>query len=182
MSVLAGVFVGGKSTRMGGRAKGLLQPPSGEASIVERWITLARSLGVPYVLVGRRAEYESFGEVIDDDPPEIGPIGGLHALVKHAKVGIVLALACDMPFPDERLVRRLLQASMHPIVAPRREARWEPLFARYDVETMIRILPERIARGEHRLQGLLDEHGVALETSPEENAMLADWDEPGDVR
>jgi molybdopterin-guanine dinucleotide biosynthesis protein A len=182
MGRLAGVFVGGESKRMGGRAKGLLRPPSGEASIVHRWIAMLHALRVPHVLIGRRAEYASLGEAIDDDPPKIGPIGGLNALVNHAKDGVVLALACDMPLVDEALVRRLIDAPPHAIVAPRREGRWEPLFARYDVPTMIRTLPERIARGDHRLQGLLDDNAVALATSASEDAQLADWDEPGDVR
>ena len=182
MVPLAGVFVGGESKRMGGRAKGLLRPPSGGASIVHRWVAMLQALRVPHVLVGRRAEYASFGEAIDDDPPGIGPIGGLNALVKRAERGVVLALACDMPLVDEALLRRLIDAPPHAIVAPRREGRWEPLFARYDVPTMIRTLPERIARGDHRLQGLLDEHAVELETNEAEDAQLADWDEPGDVR
>ncbi len=179
--VLAGVFVGGESKRMG-RPKGLLRPPSGETSIVERWITMLRVLEVPHVLVGRRADYESFGEALDDDPHGIGPIGGLNALVRHAGSGVVLALACDMPLVQEGLLRNLIGAPSHAIVCPRREGRWEPLFARYDVQSMIRTLPERIARGAHRLQDLLDEHAVPLETTKAESEQLADWDEPSDIR
>ncbi len=188
--VLAGVFVGGESKRMG-RPKGLLRPPSGEPSIVQRWIAMLRAVEAPHVLVGRRSEYESLGEAIDDDPPGIGPIGGLNALVRHARSGVVLALACDMPLVDEGLLRRLMDAPPHAIVAPRalpkrgptlREGRWEPLFARYDVPLMIRELPERIARGAHRLQDLLDDHAVELETNDRERAQLTDWDEPSDVR
>lgn len=181
--MLAGIFVGGTSSRMGS-PKGLLAPPAGAPTIVERWIWLCSRVGVRHVLVGRRTEYASLGDALDDEPRGVGPIGGLHALARHAGHGVVLALACDMPLVTEPLVRRLIHEPDHPekpILAPRRDGRWEPLFARYDARSMMEILPERIARKEHSLQSLLDAHADVLETSEEEDELLADWDEPGDM-
>ena len=57
MAVLAGVFVGGGSSRMGGGAKGLLPAPSGEKTLVERWENVLAGLGARAVLVGDRGAY-----------------------------------------------------------------------------------------------------------------------------
>jgi molybdenum cofactor guanylyltransferase len=179
--MLAGIFVGGASRRMG-TPKGLLVPPTGETSIVERWAALLSEVAVPWVLVGRRVEYTHLGGSIADDPPGNGPIGGLHALVHRAKSGRVLALACDMPFVGLALLKRLIEEPADTaILAPQRDGRWEPLFARYDVTTMMVTLPARIARKELALQGLLDAHAAQLITTPLEDSMLRDWDEPSDI-
>ena len=53
-SVLAGIFVGGASSRMGVPAKGLLPAPSGERSLVERWQTLLVRMELRCVLVIHR--------------------------------------------------------------------------------------------------------------------------------
>jgi molybdopterin-guanine dinucleotide biosynthesis protein A len=174
-NLLAGIFVGGKSSRMG-RPKGLLRPPTGEGSIVERWMSLLGDEGVPWVLVGRQVGYERW-EAIDDDPPGIGPIGGLHALSRRAGDGAVLALGCDMPYVTAPLLRKLILAPAAPAVAPRKTGTWEPLFARYDTSTMIAVLPQRIARHQHSLQSLLSAVAAAeLSLTDAERAELGDWD------
>ena len=183
MNAVAGVFVGGPGTRMGGRPKGLMRGPEGK-TLVERWCTLLGELGVPVVLVGEASAYEVLGlQALDDDPPGVGPLGGLIALLKHAGTRPALALACDMPFVSRALVERLIVAPGDAaVVAPRREERWEPLCARYDPA---RVLPLAVARAtspHHSLQRLLDQAGaVELPLVPHEDGELRDWDSPGDL-
>jgi molybdopterin-guanine dinucleotide biosynthesis protein A len=180
---IAGVFVGGAGTRMGGRPKGLLPGPGG-ATLVARWVTLLGELGVPVVLVGEGSAYQGLGlPMLADEPPGIGPLGGLVALLRHAGGAPVLALACDLPFAPRALVERLLGAPFDaPVVAPRRDGRWEPLFARYEAA---RVLPRAVARAaseHHGLQGLLDDVGAdVLPLLPDEETELRDWDSPADV-
>src|SRR5262252_6153486 len=91
-AMLAGIFVGGRSSRMGGRPKGLLRAPSGE-TVVERWSSIFAALSVPAVLVGQNPAYTSLGiEQLEDAPPDIGPLGGLLALLERAKSGLVIAV------------------------------------------------------------------------------------------
>ena len=184
MSDLAGIFVGGAASRMGGRAKGLLPAPEG-LTIVERWSEILRSLGAGVVLVGEAGAYSHLGlEAIADQPPGIGPLGGLIALLRRAGPARALALACDMPFVSSSLVERLCTtpATPAPILAPRRDDHWEPLFARYDAA---RVLPHALAHaeaGQRSLQRLLDRAGAApLSLSPREELELGDWDSPGDI-
>jgi molybdopterin-guanine dinucleotide biosynthesis protein A len=183
VTAVAGVFVGGPGVRMGGRPKGLLRGPDG-STLVERWRAMLAELGVPLVLVGEAEAYEGLGlPMLRDEPPGVGPLGGLVALLRHAGEGPALAFACDMPFVSRALVERLLAApSDAPIVAPRRDARWEPLCARYDAARVLPLAVARAASPHHSLKRLLDDAGAAaLPLLPHEDAELRDWDSPGDV-
>jgi molybdopterin-guanine dinucleotide biosynthesis protein A len=180
--VLAGIFVGGASRRMGGRPKGLMLTPSGE-TIVARWQRMFASLGVPPVLVGRSDAYASMGiESLDDDPPGIGPIGGLVALLARARAGRVVAVACDMPFVSEQLLEKLVR---HPsracALAPKKGDIWEPLFARFEGALPLQMAQEHARSGRRTLHGVLDAvKAEPLALSDDELAELRDWDEPAD--
>src|SRR5262249_1352894 len=158
---------------MGGRPKGLLAAPSGE-TIVARWQRLFAEVGLPCVLVGARAEYAQLGiPVVADEPPGAGPLGGLAGLLAG---GSAIAVACDMPYVSVTLLRRLVEGPPAPILAPRRQGRWEPLFARYDA-VVLAAVRSRLATGRLGLQGLLDEAGAEeLVVSTSEWAELEDWD------
>jgi molybdopterin-guanine dinucleotide biosynthesis protein A len=180
---LAGIFVGGRSTRMDGRPKGLLLGPSGE-TLVQRWQTLFSALGIEVVLVGRNDAYARVGlDQLADDPPGIGPLGGLVALFSRAAGRNVIAVACDMPFVSLALLEKLANFSLAaPAAAPCLDGRWEPLFARYSSRAALEHARERAAKGEHALQGLL----VTLSAEPlplteDEIEQLRDWDTPGDL-
>ena len=98
--MIAGVFVGGASSRMGGRPKGLLATKDG-TSIVARTIALARAVASDVVLVGRADAYAALGlAAIADAPGGEGPIAGLVALLERAAArstpehAITLAWTC----------------------------------------------------------------------------------------
>lgn len=177
-----GIFVGGESSRMGS-PKGLLTV-RGEPLIV-RAARLARELEVPAVLVGDASPYRSLSlglpELVDD-PPGIGPVGGLCALLRHA--GLVVSLACDMPFVEVEDLRALLDSpSSSPVLAARRsdDAPWEPLLARYDAARVLPVARASIAAGERGFQRMFARLSVErfVPISPR---AFEDWDEPGDVR
>ncbi|MBX3206566.1 MAG: NTP transferase domain-containing protein [Labilithrix sp.] len=183
MHPVAGIFVGGRASRMGGIAKGLLVAPDGEP-IVARTRRILEEAGAVCVLVGAHPAYFQLGlEVVPDDPGAEGPLAGLLALLARAGDRPALAVACDMPLFGRAIVRRLLEAPLAPIVAPRRRAPelgrdvWEPLFARYDSAVVLSTARALAARGERKLQRLLDAAGAQpLALTPEEEATLTDWD------
>jgi molybdopterin-guanine dinucleotide biosynthesis protein A len=180
---LAGILVGGAGMRMGGIAKGLMRTADG-TTIVGRLRAMLERLGLDLVLVGAGEDYMSLGmEVVADQPGGIGPLGGILALLQRAGNAPALAFACDMPFVSGAIVERLLtEAQDAPIVAPRRDGRWEPLCARYDAA---RVLPTALAlsrAGNLALQRLLDTAGaVELRLAPHEADQLRDWDTPEDA-
>jgi molybdopterin-guanine dinucleotide biosynthesis protein A len=182
--VVGGVFVGGAGTRMGGRAKGLMQTRDGR-TLVERARDVLMAAGVTeVVLVGRRPGYEFLAlPTLDDSPESTGPLGGLVALLRHASEHGVnaFALACDMPYVPPRLVGRLIRAQ-GPVVAPRRGELWEPLCALYTPEWVLEEAERRVVGDNHSLQGLLDAVGaVELPLEAGEADGLKDWDSEKDV-
>jgi molybdopterin-guanine dinucleotide biosynthesis protein A len=180
---IAGIFVGGKATRMGGRAKGLLLGTDGR-TLVDRLHGLLAPLVSEVVLVGEASAYVSIGlESIRDEVQGIGPLGGLVGLLRRGSGRRVLALAGDMPWVSRELIGRLLDAPEEaPIVAPRLESRWEPLCARYDSAVVLPLALAHAAGSDLSLQRLLDAaHAVALPDDAYDPRELRDWDEPADI-
>jgi len=174
--VALGIFVGGRSRRMG-RPKGLLPAPSGDETLLARLVRLGRAAGLEVVLVGDAEPYAGLlprVPRIADDPPGVGPIGGLRGLLRARPVAVVVA--CDMPAVDGRLLERLRDVAG--VVVPRDE-RWEPLCARYEAELALPAIEEALLAKDHSLQGLLRRIGPTVLSVPRDK--LVDWDEPGDV-
>lgn len=186
---LAGIFIGGQSTRMAGIPKGLLQPPGEGRCLVERLVEQLASAGIhQIVLVGNNEAYQCLAlPVIQDAPIGHGPMAGLLGLVEHAAtrtIEFVLALACDMPHLDTSLIRRLIEE--HPDVdalVPRRK-RWEPLCARYRASRIRRPLQRLLEARQYRVMALAEELGAGyteLSLAEFEYDALADWDSPQDL-
>jgi molybdenum cofactor guanylyltransferase len=181
--IVAGIFVGGRSRRMGGNPKGLLVAPDG-GTILARTIALVREVADEVVLVGTNAAYASFDlPVLTDAAPDAGPLGALVALLDYAGERRAIAIACDMPRITAELLARL--AGEHDdaaIVAPRDGPRWSPLFARYDAPRALADARARLVAGVHSLQPLLDAMNAReLVLNGEERRGLLDWDAPEDI-
>jgi hypothetical protein len=87
-----------------------------------------------------------------------------------------------MPHVSPALLRRLLEAPDAPAVAPRLRGFWEPLFSRFDPARALPVGERHAQDGVFSLQCLLDAVGARpMELSQEEEALLVDWDFPGDV-
>lgn len=178
-----GIFIGGQSSRMGGKPKGLLREPATGQPLVARLVAQAQGLGLDCVLVGQRPEYAALElPMCADDPPGIGPLGGLSSLLSGAKNG-ALALSCDLPYLSQALMARLISVDNTDcdVVAPRRGDRFEPLCALY-LPSVLSPLRQAIARREHALQRLLANLRVkTLPLTDDEARQLDDWDSPADI-
>jgi molybdopterin-guanine dinucleotide biosynthesis protein A len=177
---VVGILVGGRGSRMGGIAKGLLAAPDSAEPIAVRLARVAREAlpAAEIVLVGAREPYAALGlRGIDDAPDASGPIAGLRALL-DASSGTVIALACDLPRVSAELVGRLAaHAPGAAAVAPRVDSVWQPLFARYDAPRA-----REAARRTQAPWRLLESLGaVELPLAEHERALLDDWDAPEDV-
>jgi molybdenum cofactor guanylyltransferase len=179
---LAGVFAGGRGLRMGGRDKSLLPAPDTGETLLARLLRLLAEVGLESVIVGGAGEG---GARLADDPPHIGPIGGLCSLLAHAGDRPAIALACDLPYVSAELIARLAADASRPaVLAPRdpESGKWQPLFARYDSPRVLPQLRAEVARGARSFQSVLRGLEVAeLTLSAAEQAQLRDWDEPADL-
>jgi molybdopterin-guanine dinucleotide biosynthesis protein A len=188
--IIVGVFVGGRGTRMGGAAKGLLPAPDSGLTLIERMLGELR-IAVPFaevVLVGDAELYAGLGLAsVADAPPGIGPLGGLLGLLEHAeRLGVtqVLALACDLPFVRGEFLSRLLREGGAAVVTETGGVR-NPLVARYVVSRALPAARGVLETGGRSLQAVLDRLGngvVTLALSAAEQASLEDWDTPDDVQ
>jgi molybdopterin-guanine dinucleotide biosynthesis protein A len=190
--LIVGIFVGGRGTRMGGVAKGLLQAPASETTLIERLRGELRSAApaAEVVLVGDAEPYAALGvAAVADEPPGVGPIGGLIGLLAHAQrrgALNVLALACDLPKIDGALLSRLGSESADAsVLLTRQDGVRNPLVARYAIMPALAAARATLQAGSRSLQAVLDRLGDDVQTlqlSAEEAAKLGDWDTPEDMQ
>lgn len=174
---------------MGGEPKGLLAAPDTREPLVARLARTCREAvpGAPVVLVGAGSAYASLGfELLPDDPSGVGPLGGLRALATEGvRRGIsdIVVLACDLPYVTTNMVASL--TAYHPegtAVAPRLDGVWQPLFARYRAAAVVPVVDRLLAEGRRSLWSVLNALGAEeLPVSPEDRALLRDWDSPEDL-
>ena len=108
------ILAGGRSTRMGGRDKGLqiLDRQPMITHIIER---LQPQVGRLLINANQNQEaYELFGLPIIADVISnfVGPLAGLHAGLSYCSTPYLLSVPCDCPFLPTDLVRRLSHALM----------------------------------------------------------------------
>lgn len=129
------VLAGGESRRMG-RDKALLRLPGGE-KLLERQARVLREAGATRVLVSTRPgrDYGAVaGDLVFDAVADAGPLAGITAGLRAARVGLVLVLAVDMPRAEPGHLRELLrQVESDPTrgVVPVCDGIIEPLMALY---------------------------------------------------
>lgn len=103
------ILAGGRSTRMGGRDKGL-QVLDGQpmiAHIIER---LQPQVGLLVINANQNhSAYETFGLPIIADViiNFVGPLAGLHAGLNHCSTPYLLSVPCDCPLLPADLASRL---------------------------------------------------------------------------
>ena len=188
---LVGLFVGGKSSRMGS-AKGLLRHPVSGVTLLEHVLLQVRK-ALPessVVLVGKRPEYSELASELqlvelEDAVSDQGPLSGLVSLLRQARMmGVTeaLAVACDMPFLTPSLLLKMTKEAVEaPVLCSQSEGKYEALFARYSV-SLLEQCEEQLDKGRLSLQELIREAGGReLLLSKEERALLVDWDHPEQV-
>ena len=129
--IIGVVLVGGKSRRYG-RNKAL-EVFQGER-LIDRQVRTVRSLFPEVLVVTNEPELYLHLDVtiVRDVIPRQGPLGGIYTGLIFAHGNSVFVTACDMPFVQPPMVRRMVQlAGEYDIVVPEKEAGLEPLHAIY---------------------------------------------------
>lgn len=137
----AAVLAGGRSSRMG-HDKAFL--PWQGTRLLDHQLDTLRALAPAELLISGRASTDygvSDARVVVDTTPDLGPLGGLAALLAAARTPRVLVLAIDLPAITPAFLKQLVALDERGVV-PRLGSAWEPLAAIYPT----RLLDEANAR------------------------------------
>ena len=105
----AAILAGGKARRFGGRDKSRLVV-EGLPIIVRQMQVLTRVAHPVFVVAPYADRFRDLGlEVYPDLIPDIGAIGGLYTALERSPEESVIVVACDQPFLDEDVLRRLVE-------------------------------------------------------------------------
>jgi molybdopterin-guanine dinucleotide biosynthesis protein A len=135
------ILAGGKSSRMG-RDKAMLAP--GGIPLLMRTAALLAPLAGPPTIIGPPTRYSALGyNVIPDDTPGIGPLGGIATALRHSNQPWNLIVGCDLPFLTSEwldyLTARAVESKADAMI-PESDAGPEPLCAMYRKTCVTAIL------------------------------------------
>lgn len=166
MKVVAVIQAGGKSTRMGGEPKALLEV--GGRRIIERIVdVLTPVLGAPLVVTNTPETYAFLGlRMVPDVHPERGSLGGIYSGLAAAAGDAAFTVACDMPFLHPEIVRLVVaRAAEGDVVVPRVGDQLETMHACY-ARTCLPFIEARLVANRLKIVGFF-EHVRVIEI-PEE--------------
>ncbi len=129
--VSAFVLAGGLSSRMG-TDKAFVEFRG--RTLLHRALALVTVITPSVFILGSRARFGALGKVVQDEFPDHGPLGGIHAALRSSTSDLNLIVAVDMPFVQESFLKYLLsEAEKGDAVAtvPKAAGNWQPLCAVY---------------------------------------------------
>jgi len=123
------ILAGGRSKRMGQDKAQLLV--SGQ-TLFTRMLELMQRLFSNVIIAGDRPDLAQSGVPAIPDIYPGSALGGIHTGLVTAATDWVFIAPCDMPYPDQRVIEKLLlHRDHHDAVVPRTPAGYEPVFALY---------------------------------------------------
>ncbi|OGL05792.1 MAG: hypothetical protein A3H48_03920 [Candidatus Rokubacteria bacterium RIFCSPLOWO2_02_FULL_71_18] len=156
MRVTGVIQAGGRSTRMGGRPKALME--LGGRPIVERVLAAVAPAVDDLLLVTNTPDlYASLGlPMVADVYPDAGSLGGIYSGLKAAPGETAFTVACDMPFLHPAVVRLVVaRAGEADVVIPRVGGQLETLHACY-AKSCLPHIEERILAGRLKIVGFFE--------------------------
>jgi molybdopterin-guanine dinucleotide biosynthesis protein A len=132
MTVTGVIQAGGRSTRMGGNPKALIE--LGGKRIIERIVeALSPVLSDLLIVTGTPDLYAFLGlPMVPDVFPDHGSLGGIYSGLRAARGDVAFTVACDMPFLHPEVVRLVVsRAGEADVVIPKVGEQYETLHACY---------------------------------------------------
>ena len=150
------ILAGGQSSRMGSN-KALL-PYRGGRFIVAIYRQLSLLCDDMLVVTNTPEQYAFLNcRMVPDIHPGMGALAGLHAGLNHSHTAHIFAVACDMPYLSDTLIRALI-ARRHrsDVIIPEGEQGLEPLHAVYS-RTCLAAMEAALLSGKKRLVSFFPE-------------------------
>lgn len=171
------IQAGGKSARMGGRPKALME--LGARRIIDRVAEVMAAVTDELLLVTNTPElYASLGiAMVPDVFLDGGSLGGIYSGLRAAPGAAAFTVACDMPFLRPAVARLVIdRAGEADVVIPRIGGQLETLHACY-AKACLGPMERRLRAGRLKIVGFFEDVRV-LEIPEADVARLAD---PGQV-
>ena len=160
------VLAGGQSTRMG-VDKAFVQLEG--CTLLAHALALARSVTSDVRIVGSPQKFAAFGEVVEDEFPQHGPLAGIHAALRGSAAELNLILAVDMPFVEVRFLEYLLEeAARHEsamVTIPRAAGAWQTLCAVYR-KPFADLAAQALRQGKNKIDPLFREITIQILDGP----------------
>jgi molybdopterin-guanine dinucleotide biosynthesis protein A len=186
----AALLAGGKSVRMG-RDKAYLQV-SWEGAFVPLWerqLAILQSMTPERLFVSgpRKQGYPTSITVVEDDWPNVGPLGGIATCLSRSQSAFLLVLAVDLPRIQSGFLKKLLALSAVGCgVVPLHDNGFEPLVAVYPGSSLalaIEQIRERDYSLQHFISKLLQNYLItSCNVEANERIQLENWNTPEDAR
>lgn len=145
------ILAGGRSSRMG-RDKSLL--PWHDSDLLQTVITKVGQACDEIILVGNQSRHEVPKDVrvVKDIISGMGPLGGMHAGLLHAKYPLAFVTACDMPFAVPQAISFLFHEATEDwdIVVPACGEMFEPMYCVYR-KTCLPAIEKLLKQGVRRI-------------------------------
>lgn len=153
MTITGVIQAGGKSTRMGGRPKALME--LGGRRIIDRVVEVLRGVTHDVLLVTNTPElYATLGlPMVPDVFPDHGSLGGIYSGLKAAPGDAAFTVACDMPFLMPEVARLVIdRAGLADVVVPKIAGQFETLHACY-AKACLAPMESRLREGRLKIVG-----------------------------
>jgi len=157
MRITGVIQAGGRSTRMGGSPKALME--LGGRRIIDRVADVMRAVADDVLVVTNTPDlYGSLGlPMVPDVFPDHGSLGGIYSGLCAAAGDATFTVACDMPFLVPEVARLVTErAAEADVVVPRVGARLETLHACY-AKSCLAPMERRLRTGRLTIVGLYDD-------------------------
>jgi molybdopterin-guanine dinucleotide biosynthesis protein A len=170
----AAILAGGQARRLGGVNKGTLA--IGDSQIVDRQLEALRQAVSTVFVVGTPAPaWSARGlEVVPDDLPGAGALGGIYTAIRRSPCARTLVVACDLPFLSPGFLQRMAAEPDADLVIPKSARGYEPLCAIYS-RACAADIHARILRGALKAS-VLPEGVRVVELGPD---IIATYDPEG---
>ena len=160
------VLAGGQSARMG-VDKAFVQLEG--STLLAHALALAKSVASDVRIVGSPEKFAAFGEVVEDEFPQHGPLAGIHAALRASGSELNLMLAVDMPFVEVLLLEYLFQeAARHEsvmVTIPRAAGAWQTLCAVYR-KPFADLAEQALRQGKNKIDPLFRETRIQILDEP----------------
>ena len=184
------ILAGGQSSRMGSD-KALLSIEN--HNFIQKLCATFSFFGEKMIARGdREMPVDVAWPAISDVYPHHGPIGGLHAALKHCESEVLFCVACDMPLIAKTIYTKLeeeMDDDTDVVIAVTEDGKYHPLCGLYR-KSVGNIMEEHILCGNNRMMQVLkkvrtkvvdvnsEEYGLYNINTPEQYALYIGCEMP----